>query len=156
VLPKYCFGNPDLLVGTRLITLSRNGVPVAEKKTPERHKKMNRNGVPVAKRRTGTPFRCVPVHFEPCPLHLEIMMSTGHPRLPNEIIFAALPAGVTNLQSYCVKYVALYRCFCKNRNFSNRLNEINYSLFVQQNGCCCRTRNLSAFACDRVVSFRYH
>jgi hypothetical protein len=36
------------------------------KKTPERHKKMNRNGVPVAKRRTGTLFRCVPVHFEPC------------------------------------------------------------------------------------------
>jgi hypothetical protein len=33
VLPKYCFGNPDLLVGTRLITLSRNGVPVAEKNT---------------------------------------------------------------------------------------------------------------------------
>jgi hypothetical protein len=63
VLPKYCFGNPDLLVGTRLITLSRNGVPVAEK-TPERHKKneperrsgrqkKNRNAVPV---RSG-PFR---------------------------------------------------------------------------------------------------
>jgi hypothetical protein len=66
VLPKYCFGNPDLLVGTRLITLSRNGVPVAEKNTGTPQQKMNRNGVPVAKRRTGTPFRCVPVHFEPC------------------------------------------------------------------------------------------
>jgi hypothetical protein len=63
VLPKYCFGNPDLLVGTRLITLSRNGVPVAEKNTgtpqknePERrsgHQKKNRNDVPV---RSG-PFR---------------------------------------------------------------------------------------------------
>ena len=29
-------------------------------------KKMNRNAVPVFKKRTGTPFRCVPVQFEPC------------------------------------------------------------------------------------------
>jgi hypothetical protein len=58
VLPKYYFGNPDLSVGTRLITLSRNGVPVAEKKTGT-PQKMNRNGVPVAKRRTGTPFRSI-------------------------------------------------------------------------------------------------
>ena len=27
--------------------------------------KMNRNAVPVLKKRTGTPFRCVPVQFEP-------------------------------------------------------------------------------------------
>jgi hypothetical protein len=63
VLPKYCFGNPDLLVGTRLITLSRNGVPAAEKNTgtpqknePERRsgrQKKDRNAVPV---RSG-PFR---------------------------------------------------------------------------------------------------
>jgi len=26
---------------------------------------MNRNAVPVFKKRTGTPFRCVPVQFEP-------------------------------------------------------------------------------------------
>jgi hypothetical protein len=68
VLPKYCFGNPDLLVGTRLITLSRNGVPVAEKNTgtpqknePERRsgrQKKNRNAVPV---RSG-PFRTLPRH----------------------------------------------------------------------------------------------
>jgi len=27
---------------------------------------MNRNAVLVFKKRTGTPFRCVPVQFEPC------------------------------------------------------------------------------------------
>ena len=30
---------------------------------------MNRNAVPVFKKKTGTPFRCVPVQFEPCGTH---------------------------------------------------------------------------------------